>query len=168
MGSQPGAGRRWEGGATGQGECRGEPLTPTADGTGGQRGGWGAGRAPARSFHLFSDKPSWSGGHIWPPRAARVQALCWPISLLYGRINRGPREETACPTRVTHPDSGRIGALHPTFTAPAGPRDSNPNHLCPGRPAARSGPGTQWCPQSSCFPGTGTSCPQQETWDGCL
>lgn len=60
---------------------------------------------------------------------------------------------------------------HPAqpFTVPAGvSRHSSPNHLCPGRPAARSGPGTQWCLQSSCFPGTETSSLQQETWDGCL
>lgn len=40
--------------------------------------------------------------------------------------------------------------------------------LCPGKPAVHLGPGTQWCLQSSCFPGTGTSSLQQETWDGCL
>lgn len=57
--------------------------------------------------------------------AASLQPLCWPTSLLYGRGNGGPREETGCPTRATHPDSSRpslhcahrgLRALQPKIT----------------------------------------------------
>lgn len=145
----PGAGQ--DGGRASREKPEDEPFVPTADGA-------GVGGGPGDPDVLWLDASAyWVSGK--QSRSVGCQSATPGVTDSPPRRPRKPVPQQGSPTQT---------AADPAFSKPTGAGHSNPNHLCPGRPAARSGPGTQWCRQSSCFPGTGTSSLQQGTWDGCL
>lgn len=135
-------------------------ISPSRRRHGAQHGG--------RHDPLARVQPSEDGPDVGPEGSQFATPVLTNLFLLQlGKLR--PQRRGILPNQNHSSRQQESQDLRPAFTAPAGSSgNSNPLHLCPGRPAARSGPGSRWCLRSSGFPRTGTSSLQRETWDGCF